>query len=290
MSHIPRETRGDHTAALFIDGYEFVTKRCRKYRSDVFATRLLLQTAICGQGHEAARIFYDSSRVTRKGGLPRTALELLLDFGSVAMLDDAAHRHRKAMFMSLMTPDRVADLAERATMEWEDAIGGWRGAERVVLLHAARGILFRAVCTWAGIPLGVGEGGQRVQEMATMVDGAGSVGIRQLRGRLARRSAEEWARRVIRSIRSGDLDVPGGRAAHWSGSPFDFVPQGGGDHYSGHRCAGEWITIELVKVAVRPLVARMDYDVPAQGLRVSLSRMPSMPASGFAIRNVTPTG
>jgi fatty-acid peroxygenase len=39
----------------------------------------------------------------------------------------------------------------------------------------------------------------------------------------------------------------------WDGGPFGFVPQGGGDPMSGHRCAGERLTIELVKQAVRLL-------------------------------------
>ncbi|MBW3656059.1 MAG: cytochrome P450, partial [Gemmatimonadetes bacterium] len=36
------------------------------------------------------------------------------------------------------------------------------------------------------------------------------------------------------------------RFRRWDGSAFNFVPQGAGDHYATHRCAGEWITIELV--------------------------------------------
>ena len=31
----------------------------------------------------------------------------------------------------------------------------------------------------------------------------------------------------------------------WDGSPFHFIPQGGGDHHRNHRCPGEWITIEI---------------------------------------------
>jgi fatty-acid peroxygenase len=43
------------------------------------------------------------------------------------------------------------------------------------------------------------------------------------------------------------------RFEHWDRSPFNFIPQRGGDYYEGHRCAGEWITIELMKTAVRLL-------------------------------------
>jgi fatty-acid peroxygenase len=76
------------------------------------------------------------------------------------------------------------------------------------------------------------------------------------------------------------------RFRDWSGSPFNFIPQGGGDIDFGHRCAGEAITIELVKAAARLLASAMDYDVPAQDLGIDLSRMPAIPASRFIIGNV----
>jgi len=67
---------------------------------------------------------------------------------------------------------------------------------------------------------------------------------------------------------------------------FDLIPQGGGDRHHGHRCAGEWITVELVKTAVRMLTAEMSYEVPRQDLRLPLSRMPAVPKSRFVIADV----
>lgn len=72
----------------------------------------------------------------------------------------------------------------------------------------------------------------------------------------------------------------------WDGSPFTFVPQGGGDHHQGHRCPGEWIAIELMKVAVDFLARDLAYDVPEQDLRIELSRLPALPRSRFVISNV----
>lgn len=69
---------------------------------------------------------------------------------------------------------------------------------------------------------------------------------------------------------------------------FDLIPQGAGNHHAGHRCPGEWITIAVMKAAVRLLTGAMRYDVPAQDLRIDLSRMPAVPASRFVIRNVAP--
>lgn len=76
------------------------------------------------------------------------------------------------------------------------------------------------------------------------------------------------------------------RFENWKGSPFDFIPQGGGEHNMGHRCAGEWITIGAMHVSLQFLTRFMEYEVPKQDLSFSLSRMPTFPRSGFVIKNV----
>lgn len=76
------------------------------------------------------------------------------------------------------------------------------------------------------------------------------------------------------------------RFKDWNGSPYNFIPQGGGDHHKDHRCAGEWVTIELMKIALEYLGRKMDYQVLDQDLKYDLSRMPTFPASGFIIRDV----
>ena len=70
------------------------------------------------------------------------------------------------------------------------------------------------------------------------------------------------------------------------GSAFNFIPQGGGHHHNNHRCAVEWITIELVKWAVPLLTESMKYEVPAQDLPIDLSRLPTTPKSRFVIGHV----
>lgn len=76
------------------------------------------------------------------------------------------------------------------------------------------------------------------------------------------------------------------RFRNWSGSPFDFIPQGGGDFDTGHRCAGEWITIEAMKVSLKFLTQEIRYAVPEQDLSIDLTQMPTLPASGFRISQV----
>lgn len=71
------------------------------------------------------------------------------------------------------------------------------------------------------------------------------------------------------------------------GSSFDFIPQGGGDFWLGHRCAGEWATIEMMKVSLKFLVNHMSFEVPKQDLSFSMVSMPSIPHSKIIIKNVT---
>ncbi len=70
--------------------------------------------------------------------------------------------------------------------------------------------------------------------------------------------------------------------------PFNFIPQGGDDHHMNHRCPGEWITIELMKVSCKFLAAKIDYDVPKQDLQIDATRLPALPESRFVMSNVRP--
>ncbi|MFM9632321.1 cytochrome P450 [Streptomyces galilaeus] len=65
----------------------------------------------------------------------------------------------------------------------------------------------------------------------------------------------------------------------------ELIPQGGGDRATGHRCPGEDITIALL-AALGPRLARLDYTVPHQDLRIPLDRLPSRVRSGFVIEGV----
>lgn len=73
----------------------------------------------------------------------------------------------------------------------------------------------------------------------------------------------------------------------WIESPFDLIPQDGGDHQTGHRCAREWITIETMKAAMDLLAHQMDFEVSEHDLSYDLIQMPKLSKSGFIIRNVS---
>ncbi|WP_077324199.1 cytochrome P450 [Virgibacillus siamensis] len=76
------------------------------------------------------------------------------------------------------------------------------------------------------------------------------------------------------------------RFAEWDGNLFDFIPQGGGNYNFGHRCAGEWITVEVMKVSLHFLASHMSYKIPEQNLNFNLVRMPPIPKSRVVLTNV----
>tara|TARA_R110000868_G_scaffold404902_1_gene683689 strand:- start:80832 stop:82082 length:1251 start_codon:yes stop_codon:yes gene_type:complete len=414
MPQIPRTRSFDSTLALLREGYDFISNRCARYGSDAFDTRLMLRRVTCVLGEDAARMFYEPGRFTRRGAIPQPTLWLLQDVGSVATLDGEEHRHRKAMFLSLITPASVRRLGDMFADEWQSRLPAWEAKRRIVLFREIQPILCSAVARWAGAPLRGKALKTRTRELAAMVDGAGSVGPRQWRGAWLRRRTERWARRVITDIRNGSRVVPeespaaviarhrdlsghplsasdaavelinllrptfavdrfivfaglalveqpharafvtgggdpeleafaqevrryypffpvvGGRALEsfgwrghgfrkgdwvlldlygtnhderswnkpdsfrperfleWDDNPHSFIPQGGGDVRSNHRCPGEPITVEIMKRAIDMLANRLDYDVPPQDLSVSRSRMPAIPQSRLVITNVRP--
>ncbi len=75
----------------------------------------------------------------------------------------------------------------------------------------------------------------------------------------------------------------------WSGNAFKFIPQGGSDPAISHRCPGEGVTVEIMKVCVDFLVTQMTYDIPEQDFSYSLAKIPSLPASGIIMRNIKRT-
>jgi len=69
-------------------------------------------------------------------------------------------------------------------------------------------------------------------------------------------------------------------------SAYDLIPQGGGDPMLGHRCAGEWLSIEALKLSLRFLTRFITYDLPAQDLSYRVSHIPTAPKSGVILQNV----
>lgn len=207
MADIPRLSSLDTTHALLRDPYRFIGNECRRLDSDLFRTRLLLQDTICLSGRDAAVLFYDRDRFTRRGAAPEPVQATLFGKGGVQGMDGAAHRHRKAMFMSLMESGRINRLGELFHDEWQTAIGSWAQRSRVVLYDEVRVLLTKTVCRWAGVPLPDSEVPQRTRELSVLYDDAGSLPVRHFRSRRARKRSEHWAARLINEVRAGQLDT-----------------------------------------------------------------------------------
>ncbi|WP_031556318.1 cytochrome P450 [Parvularcula oceani] len=63
---------------------------------------------------------------------------------------------------------------------------------------------------------------------------------------------------------------------------YAMAPQGAGSYQAGHRCPGERATVALIEEAASALV-RVEYEVPPQDLSISLTKMPTLPKSGFVV-------
>lgn len=150
MSKIPQDPFLEGTIGLLRNGYEFISKKCDSLESDVFETRLALEKTICMRGVQAAQVFYDTEKFSRQNAAPKRVRETLLGEGGVQGLDGDAHRHRKQMFMSLMSPTRIENLVALTRSQWHAAAAEWETMDRVVFFDAARRVFTQAVCEWAG--------------------------------------------------------------------------------------------------------------------------------------------
>lgn len=409
---IPKEEGMDHSLNLLREGYTFILNRRRGFNSNVFETRLLGQKAICMGGAEAAEIFYDESKFIRAGAAPQRVLDTLFGQGGVQTLDDAEHRNRKKMFMSVMTPEDIQRLRDITKKQWDMALTKWEQMDKVVLYEEAQEITTRIACEWAGVLIAEQDVKTLSKDLAATFESPASMGPSLWQGKHARKQLEKWVIVLINEIREGKLHVPEytvfykfswhtnlngdlldaetaaveiinilrpivaisiyiafvGLAVHhfpeetakvqssddkaaqrfiqevrryypffpalvaqvredfvwngfefpkgtmtlldiygtnhdpaswdnpdvfnpdrfidWHGSPFSFIPQGGGDYEMGHRCAGEWVTIEVMKISLDYLANRMAFDVPEQDLSFSVTSIPSIPNSKLILTNV----
>jgi fatty-acid peroxygenase len=69
-------------------------------------------------------------------------------------------------------------------------------------------------------------------------------------------------------------------------TPYDFIPQGGGNVEKGNRCPGEHITVGAMKISMDILVNHLSYRLPIQDLSFSLTRMPTLPKSKIILINI----
>ena len=409
---IPREEGIDHSLSLLREGYMYILNKRRSLNSDIFETRLLGKKAICMGGQEAAELFYDTEKFKRKDAAPNQVVQTLFGKDGVQALDGQAHKHRKQMFMSIMSPNELGRLNDITKKQWELAAIKWEQANKVIFYEEAKEILCRTACEWAGVPVQESEVKKLTNYFGAMFESAGAIGPKQWIGRNARNNAEKWMEELIEKVREGKVNPPENTAlyqfswqreldgdlldlkvatvevlnilrpivaiaifinfialalhhfpeerekvrngdekyaemfiqevrrfypffpfvvalvkkdftwkeyrfeegtltlldlygtnhdpkiwdnpdrfkpdrfANWQESPFGFIPQGGGDYFEGHRCAGEWVTIEVMKASLNFLVNQITYEFPNQDLSYNMVNIPSIPHSKIIIENV----
>lgn len=186
-SSFPRAHGFDSTLALLHEGYAFISNRCDELGVDAFETRIGGRRVICMRGEAAARLFYGGGNFTRHGTTPPSVIHMLREKGSVEQLDGESHRWRKAMFMSLMSEERIASLMTAIDEEW-----GRTDELRTLLCHAA--------ARWIGLAP------SDEMDAALVPTETGTIqGIR------LRHRAKMWAERVIDDVRACKIEVTPGR-------------------------------------------------------------------------------
>ncbi|AQZ61831.1 Cytochrome P450 [[Actinomadura] parvosata subsp. kistnae] len=248
----------DDTLSLLLDGYAWLPGLRRRAGGEVVRTRLMGRRAVGLRGPDAARFFYDDDHVHRRTALPEPVKSTLVGHGAVHTLDGAAHRARKAMFMPLLTGDGVGTLVEHTVTAWDEAVARWGDGRPVVLFDETARVLTRSVCRWAGIPLDEADVPSLAADLTAMVDGFGSGGPRNVRGRLARRRREAWLTTLVQQLRDGTASAP-----HQAGTPDGTALAPDGSAFAAvvaHRDAdGEPLdahtaAVELLNI-IRPTVA-----------------------------------
>ncbi|WP_339181533.1 cytochrome P450 [Oceanobacillus sp. FSL W7-1293] len=409
-THMPKDKGLDHTLKLLDEGYRFVTNRSDKFESRVFETRLLGEKTICMVGEKEAELFYDNAKFSRKDASPGRIQKTLFGEGGVQGLDGADHHHRKAMFMSLMTEERLNEMSAIIREEWEQEMKR-NSKEEIQVYQTAKYVLTKSALRWTGVPYKQEDIPEWADQLSDMFEDAGAVGWSHWQARQSRSKAEERITGLVERVRGNTaeevrkdsavyhfamhrdvngelldasvvavellnllrpivaiavyidfvllavhdypeeaeklkteedlhrfiqevrrfypffpvaparvkadftwgeytfkegtltlLDLYGTnhdpviweqpnrfqpeRFQGWKESPFNFIPQGGGEFDIGHRCAGEWMTMDVLKTTLDFFVNHLSFTFIEQDLDYEMNEIPPVPESGVIIEGV----
>jgi fatty-acid peroxygenase len=233
----------DDSIALLTQGYAFLPDRRRAADGDAVELRLLGQRAVAGCGPDWTRQFYDETYVERAGALPGPIKNTLVGKGAVHTLDGSGHRHRKGFFQDVLDAQGTCRLARAVLSAWERAEPRWRTSDEVVLLDEAAAVLLEGVWEWAGLP--ETDVRSTAEDMVAMVDGFGTVGPRNWRGRLARMRQQGRLRDLVDEVRKGDRRAP---------EKTLFAEAVGLTDHDGEPLDSTTVAVEMLNI-IRPTVA-----------------------------------
>jgi fatty-acid peroxygenase len=232
----------DHPLALLRDGYRWAGRR--RGGAVAVPTRLLGRRAAVVGGPDGVRRFYDPG-LRRRGAVPLPVRRVLFGAGAVHGLDDAEHRHRKALFLRVLTPGAVAALGRATEREWRSAERRWAAGGPVVLFDEAVQVIAAAVLPWAGVSAPAGEVPRRARQLAEVVDGFATPGRPYARAAVARWRLNRWCRRLVEQVRAGSRQPAEGTALHAAAGARDL---------RGRLLPARVAAVELLNV-LRPTVA-----------------------------------
>src|SRR4051812_6876567 len=180
----------DQTLVAGIKGYAFLPDLRRRHPNRPAPLRVLGQRAVAICGPDAVRFFYDESHLERHTALPHPVVSTLFGKGAVHTLDGAAHRHRKALFVTLLMGDGIDTLAKLAGEAFDERAEQWRGGPAVSLFDESAKAIAQAVTQWVGVPDEQGDLDALAADLVAMVDGFATMGPRHWRALAARRRRE----------------------------------------------------------------------------------------------------
>lgn len=409
---IPKAKPCDSILGFLQDGYLFISNRMRQLDTNIFSARFFGKKVVFLMGKEAAEIFYNERYFKRKGVAPMRVQRTLFGKKTIQGLDGKQHKKRKAMFMSLLTPEYVDELVQICYRNLDRYANRWERKSSINLYKESQKVLFESVCQWVGIPYQREKIKDYAESFGLMIYGFGRIGKTYRKGKCARKEMECWVKESIIAVRNGLLVVPSDSPLYrmsmyeevygvkvpaqiaaveliniirpviaiatfvafealaitdypvcaeklqnnnpeylemfcqevrrfypfgpfigakvkrdfiWKGyylkkktlvvldlygtnhdsnlwdKPnlflplrfktrdkclYDFIPQGGGDMQTGHRCAGDVLTVKIIEVFADYLINHISYQVPKQNLKYSLQKFPTLPASGFVMKRV----
>jgi len=204
----------DRTANLVRAGYHFSGWLRARDSGPTAMLRPLVRRPLVVRGQEGIDLFYDTERVGRRAAALGPIARTLYGQDAVHTLDDAAHRHRKQLFLEVTEPGRVADLKDRVSRKWNSELERWVRRGTGTVLPAAVTVFGEAVQEWAGIDDAPAVMERRSRDLGLIIDGSATPSRAWLRARRARRRSDAWATRVITEVREGRR-TPGRRTAAW---------------------------------------------------------------------------
>ncbi|MBF8808549.1 MAG: cytochrome P450 [Enterococcus lacertideformus] len=187
-------------------GYYMLEELRKEANSPVVKAKIFNKEAIVIYGKDAAKIFYDPRNFKRKGAMPKLVLKTLFGKNGVQTLDGAQHHHRKAIFMDLMTPERMDEYHFIFDRNLANALDQQHG--QFELFDLSKQVLFSSICEWAGINLS-GLTKEEVNQLAdyqiSMISGTFTSPMDHIKGVENRKKSEKWAQELITSARENPV-------------------------------------------------------------------------------------